>query len=328
MNSERRHELQENELASALDKINKKIDPYSKPIAAAVAAGFIGLLGWGFYSSTQSEKRSDATYQLIEGSIRGDSEILAAVAASYPNTPMAAWSRLYQGSQKMGAGMNALFNSRDEAEELLGEAATAYKEAISLSKDTLILSRANFGLARIAESLGNTDEAIASYEAVMAAGESDAMVTEAKNRIEILSNPAAGEFLAWFGEQDFSPADPSLPPSLPSDQMLPDLPDLEFPEIEADMDEEEVTVEDADSEETMTEETVTEEPAAEMNEEAAETEASASAEDTPAEETPAEDSASSETETPSPETTEESAPEPSSGEESGAGDESPAPSNS
>ncbi|MCM2373244.1 YfgM family protein [Aporhodopirellula aestuarii] len=323
MNSERRHELQENELASALEKINQKIDPYSKPIAVAVAAGFIGLLGWGFYSSTQSEKRSDATYQLIEGSIRGDSEILATVAASYPNTPMAAWSRLYQGSQKMGAGLNALFTSRDEAEELLGEASSAYKEAISLSKDKLILSRANLGLARISESLGAIEEAIGYYESVMAAGESDAMVAEAKKRVELLSQSNATEFLAWFGEQDFSPADPSLPPALPSDQMLPDLPDLDFPEIE--------------TEETSETEEESAEPAAEMTEEEASTEETpaeesdaeeTSVEETPAEETPAEtaemtESEASETEEPA----EESAPESASGEESDA-DDSSAPSNS
>jgi len=135
MNSERRHELQENELASALDRVNKKIDPYSKPIAIGVAAAFIGMLGWGFYSSTQSEKRSDATYQLIMGSVNGDSETLARIAETYPETPMAAWSRLYQGSDKMGAGIDALFTSRDEAEELLSEASSAYEEALSMSDD-------------------------------------------------------------------------------------------------------------------------------------------------------------------------------------------------
>ncbi|WP_246112920.1 YfgM family protein [Allorhodopirellula solitaria] len=234
MNSERRHELQENELASAIDRINTKIEPYSKPIAAVLAIAFIGLLAWGFYSSMQAEQRSDATYQLMEGSVRGDSEMLATVAATYPETPMAAWARLYQGSQKMAAGINSLFSSRDEAEELLAEASSAYEEALSLSDDNniLIQSRAHYGLARIAESLGDTDEAIAQYEATMEAGESEAMTTEAQQRIALLSKPAAESFLTWFDEQDFTPADPSLPPALPSDQMLPDLPDLDFPEIE------------------------------------------------------------------------------------------------
>jgi hypothetical protein len=191
------------------------------------------MLAWGFYSTSKTEQRSEATYQLIEGSARNDSEVLAAIPAQYPNTPIAAWSLLYQGSQKMGVGINALFTNREEAEELLDEAGSAYRQAIAQSNDKLIQSRAHFGLARIAESLGNADEAIASYEAAMAAGESDAMVTEAKQRIESLTKSDTQEFLTWFNEQDFSPADPSLPPSLPTDQMLPDLPDLDFPEVEA-----------------------------------------------------------------------------------------------
>ncbi|WP_404310831.1 tetratricopeptide repeat protein [Neorhodopirellula lusitana] len=228
MNSERRHDLQENELATALGKINESIDPYSKPIGIAVAVGLIGFLGWGFYNSSQSDRRSDATLQLIEASVSGDSETLATVAAQYADTPAAAWSRLYQGSSKMGVGMNALFNSRDEAEELLSEASAAFKEALSLSKDTLIQSRAYFGLARIAESLGDTDEAIKNYEAAMTVGESEAMVEEAQKRIDTLSKPNAKEFLAWFNEQDFAPADPASPPSLPGAGTLPDLPDLDF----------------------------------------------------------------------------------------------------
>lgn len=232
MNSDRRHELKENELASIIDRINTSIEPYSKPIAVVVAVAFVGLLGWGFYSSVQAEHRSDATYQLLEGAVRGDSETLAAVAANYPDTPMAAWARVYQGSQKMGVGINALFTSRDEAEELLGEASSAYDEALTLSRDSLIQSRAHYGLARIAESLGKTDEAIAHYEATMDAGESEAMMNEAQQRITLLSKPAAKAFMTWFDEQDFTPADPSLPPALPADQMLPDLPDLDFPNLE------------------------------------------------------------------------------------------------
>lgn len=231
MSNERRHELETNELASVLGKVNQSIDPYSKPIAVVVAVAFIGLLGWGFYSSTQSDRRSDATLQLIDASISNDSETLATVAAQYSDTPAAAWSRLYQGSSKMGVGINALFNSRDEAEELLGEARGAFNEALKMSQDSVIQSRAYFGLARIAESLGNVDEAIENYEAAITVGESTAMVEEARQRIETLSQPKTQEFLAWFGDQDFSPADPALPPSLPGAGALPDLPDLDFSDL-------------------------------------------------------------------------------------------------
>lgn len=258
MSNERRHELEENELASVLGKVNESIDPYSKPIAAAVAVGFVALLGWGFYSSTQSDRRSDATLQLIDASISGDSETLATVAAQYSETPAAAWARLYQGSSKMGVGINSLFSSRDEAEELLGEASAAFTEALKLSDDKVIQSRAHFGLARIAESLGNADEAIASYESAINVGESNAMVEEAKLRIETLSQPQTKEFLTWFGDQDFSPADPALPPSLPGAGELPDLPDLDFSDAD-DAAESESTTKDTMAEEaTETEESAPE----------------------------------------------------------------------
>ena len=237
MNSERRHELQENWLAGALVKANETIEPYSKLIGAAVVLGFAAMIGWGIYSARSSDNRSDATLQLIEASVSGNSEALSSIAAQYPKTSAANWSMLYQGGQKMAAGFSSLFNNRDEAEELLGEATRAYEDALGMSDDPVINSRAHFGLAQVAEALGDVDEAISHYESAMVAGESEAMAAEAKNRIERLSQPQTQEFLAWFNEQDFSPADPSLPPSLPDLGILPDMPDLELMDVETNADE-------------------------------------------------------------------------------------------
>ncbi|WP_230273317.1 tetratricopeptide repeat protein [Rhodopirellula halodulae] len=281
MNSERRHQLNENELAGALGKLNHSIEPYSKPIALGVAAFFVAVLGYGFYSSTQSDNRSDATLQLIDASITGDTESLATIAAQYPNTSAAAWARLYQGGQQMGAGISSLYTSRDEAETLLDDAVDAYQQAMQLSKDAMIQSRARYGLAQIAEARGDIEGAIEQYEAAMAVGESAAMIEEAKARVEVLSSPQSKEFLAWFDEQDFSPADPSLPPSLPGAGELPDLPDLDLPPLDLPMDDsadetEEPAEEASDAAETETTEPAEseEQPAEEMKEETTSEEAS------------------------------------------------------
>jgi tetratricopeptide (TPR) repeat protein len=332
MNSERRHQLNENELAGVLDKLNHSIEPYSKPIALGVAAFFVAILGYGVYSSTRSDNRSDATLQLIDASITGDTESLATIAAQYPNTSAAAWARLYQGGQQMGLGFSSLYTSRDEAETLLDDAVDAYKQAMELSNDAMIQSRAHYGLAQIAEARGNIEEAVEEYEAAMAVGESAAMIEEAKSRVAALSSPQSKDFLAWFQEQDFSPAEPSLPPSLPGAGELPDLPDLDLPPLdlpledmpetteaetaESEADESESAGEEpAMKEEAVAEESVAEEateaeaaseesaePAEEMKEEASAEEASteetakeeAAAEETVAEDKPAEEASAEE----------------------------------
>ncbi|KLU05137.1 putative transmembrane protein [Rhodopirellula islandica] len=301
MNSERRHQLNENELAGVLDKLNHSIEPYSKTIALGVAAFFVAVLGYGVYSSTRSDNRSDATLQLIDASITGDTESLATIAAQYPKTSAAAWARLYQGGQQMGLGFSSLYTSRDEAETLLDDAVDAYKQAMELSNDAMIQSRAHYGLAQIAEARGNVEEAVQEYEAAMAVGESAAMIEEAKTRVASLSSPQAKEFLAWFQEQDFSPAEPSMPPSLPGAGELPDLPDLDLPPLDFPMDD----ATEADAEVTEEAE-ATEEPA--MTEEVAETEAAA-------EEEAAEEAASEEAAEPAEEMKEEAAAEEASTEE-------------
>ena len=58
------------------------------------------------------------------------------------------------------------------------------------------------------------------------------MVEVAQQRIASLSSDESKDFLAWFEQQDFAPADPSLPPSLPNDGALPDEPDMSLPGLD------------------------------------------------------------------------------------------------
>ncbi len=218
--NDRRHELQQNDLAIYIGRINQAIEPYSKLIAVVVAALVLGALGWVFYSSQQTGQRSDATLNLIEAMNGGDAEVLEGVSVQYADTLPGQWAKLYQANQYLADGVDALFADRDNAIALLGDAKVAYEESLDGATDPLLISRAHFGLARTHESLGELDEAISEYKKVAAAAESDAMVEKANDRIVALGKPATKDFLAWFADQDFSPADPSLPPSLPGSEAL------------------------------------------------------------------------------------------------------------
>ncbi len=231
MNSERRHELQQNDLAVYLNKINKAIEPYSKLIAIAVGLLIVGAIIYGFYRSEQMGQRSEATLQLIQASQTQDAEVLMTVSNSYPDTVAGDWARLYQGQLLLSQGIQRLYSDREEAEQLLGDAKQALLSAITGSKDRLLKSRGQYGIALASEALGNLDEAIAEYEKVIQIDESEAMRKKAQERIEVLSKPETKAFVSWFADQDFSPADPSLPPKLPGSDALPGLPDFSLPPL-------------------------------------------------------------------------------------------------
>lgn len=241
MSSERRHQLEHNELAVWLGKVNKSIEPHSKPIAAVVAAAVVAGIAWTFLTTEQLAKRSDATLQLIQAAAGGDSEVLAKVGDTYSDTEAGSWARLYQGQQLMIQGMTALYRNREEAEILLSDAKQALQSAVNSSSNNLLASRGHYAIAQIEEALGDVNNeqgedgesmlaAIDSYQKVIDLNESEAMVERAEERIAALKKPETREFIAWFSKQDFSPTnDPSLPPStLPGGSEIPGLPDLDL----------------------------------------------------------------------------------------------------
>jgi len=231
MNSEKRHELQQNVLANYLGDVLKKIEPHTKSIAVVIVAIVGSAVAYGLFLNSKTEAKSDATLELLQNASSGDAEALAGVGDRYANTVAGTMARLYEADTNLGAGITALFSDRDEAESRIEDAIKAYKTVILSAKGSLLTSRANFGLARAYESLGQTKEAIAAYEATASLTESEAVAEAAKQRIALLQKAETQEFLTWFAKQDFKPADPTTPPNFPDGQRLPDLPDLDLPSI-------------------------------------------------------------------------------------------------
>lgn len=238
MKTERRHELQQNDLALWLAKVNTAIEPYSKLIAIVVLAIFVLSVVVSFVSTLDQEQRSESTLNLIQATGAQESDELLRVSDRYPGTIAGEWAKLYQGLQYVSQGIEALYTDRENAQELLTDATTVLTDAAGNSDDTLLKSRANLGLAQAAESLGNVDDAIKAYEQVVAINESEAMVKRAEDRIKTLSSPKTQEFLAWFADQNFAAvAPPNLDPSLPPSTGIPGLPDIDLPELNLSSDE-------------------------------------------------------------------------------------------
>ncbi len=234
MNSERRHELQHNYLADHLGDLLKKIEPHAKLIAIAFAAIVGIVVAIGLYQNNASMARSDATLELIQNASGGDAEALASVGDRYSTTQAGELARLFEADTNLNAGITALYVDREEAESKINDALKAYREVASTSKDRLLVARSQFGVGHALESLGKVEDSVSAYRQVVAQADSDALAQAAQQRIDSLQKPETQEFLTWFAKQDFTPADPSSPPNLPSGIALPDLPDLVLPPVTAD----------------------------------------------------------------------------------------------
>lgn len=231
MKSERRHELQQNYLADYLGHWITRIEPHAKSLGLAIAVVVIGLIGVGFYRSSQMGARSDATLELLQNASGSDPEALGSVGQRYPGTMAGALAKLYQADALLAGGIAGLFEDRDEAQGRIEEAIKLYESVQQPGVDTLIRSRANLGLGRAHESLGQTDLALAAYNRLIEIGESDAIVKLAQQRIGQLKNPMTEEFLVWFGKQDFRPPTPASPPGVPGSDSLPDFPNFDLPDL-------------------------------------------------------------------------------------------------
>ena len=239
MKTERRHELQQNDLAVYLGKINAVIEPHSKTIAVVLIAAFILALVVGYRATLKSEQQSASTLDLLQASTSRDAEELERVGKEYATTTAGEWAKLFQGLEFVSQGVEALYVDRQNAEELLNDATAVLEDAAASSNEKLLKSRAHLGIAQAAESLGDLKAAEEAYRQVIAINESEAMVEMSENRIATLSEPRTQEFMTWFAEQKFaSIAPPNADPSMPPSVDIPGLPDIDLPDLKLNSSEE------------------------------------------------------------------------------------------
>jgi len=229
--TERRHELQQNDLAAYLEQANKRIEPYSKQILVGILLLLAVVVAYSFYNSERNADSSLATMELIQNTNvpTQDTEALAQINETFIETSAGKLAKLYEGMALVSQGNQEIFTERELAIENLESGIEILTATASNTDDTLIKSRAHLGVALANVTLGNNAKAIEAYGKVIDANESEAMVENANSRIESLESPASQEFATWFKDADFTPvALPNIDPSLPPSNDLPDIPGLDL----------------------------------------------------------------------------------------------------
>lgn len=236
MKSEKRHEIQKNELADWLGNHIEGAADYFWPIAGGVLVAFAAAVGFAWYLNNRDASSAagwDKYYQSF--SEREREPELKKAAENEPDSLAALWAKMSFADLTRSKGAFLMFSDRPEGEAKLKEAAEAYDVVLKKARDPFLLNRAQFGMARTQEALCQPEKAREYYELVAKHEPESALAKAAARDAKRLSNPEQIELIAWFAKQvPKKPAPtghggiPGLPPlNVPSD--LPERPDISLP---------------------------------------------------------------------------------------------------
>jgi tetratricopeptide (TPR) repeat protein len=224
MKAERRHELQQNEVADWVASTIERVKPYSRAIVAVAVAGTVLLIAYIVLSGRSERKQSDAWndyYQAVQAESKDVATDLESVARQHSGVPAGLWAEVALADLKLGEGIDSLFREKQVAQSKLRSAIQHYETVLDEADDALLVARARYGLARAYESLGQLKEARQVYEQIVGSSGTNAYISVAKERLKDLERSSTQDFYAWFAKQE--------PVALPPASDLPGTPGEKLP---------------------------------------------------------------------------------------------------
>ena len=226
MKSERRHDLQTNELAGTLGSGIEKVQPFVQYVVGGLVIAALAAIGWGVYTSFARKNAAAAWTEYYFTLNTGDAESFKAIADKHPGSAAAVWAQQTAGDEYLADGIDALYRDRGQGTELIKNAIKSFEEVSQSAPSDDLKTRATLGLAQAHEALGEIDKAKDLYQEVISAGLQPAITTVATNRVAFLNSQAGKDFYAWFDK--LKPA-PAAPPKMPGDLSVPPTsPNLQF----------------------------------------------------------------------------------------------------
>ncbi len=245
MKTERRHELQQNELAQWLSTYVPSHRQYLTALGGLLI--FAGVL-WGSMSLLRVYRQrnlASSWSEFTRALQAGDIQDLRDVAERYRQYPAAARALQAAGILNLENGVRSLLTDRGEAMESLKLAREDFQSALNLGRsDPFLRPQLLLGLAQAHEAMNQLDQAKEQYSLLADAKDGAAYTQIARYRLKFLGMPDTQEFSTWYAKQKAElPANPVLggatpsPPTVyddlkASDLLLPDKDALQRGELE------------------------------------------------------------------------------------------------
>lgn len=207
MKSERRHELEKNQLAEWLYRNYEKVQPYVNTILTVILAVLLVVLigvWWSNRAEGQAGDAWSAYYAAIDtGRAPADFE---AIGEKFPGSEAAKWATQTAADLYLESGCNMLFSSKASANQELRKAIERYLDLLGKSRiPPPLRERATFGLARAREAQCDLEKARESYEAYMKEWPNGAFVPVVKQRLVELGKQETKVFFDKFAKFDPKP---------------------------------------------------------------------------------------------------------------------------
>ncbi len=166
MKSERRHELQHNDLAEWILTAYERIQPYRNSILGVALLLVVLLIGVSLWHSHTVAQTGEAwnslgapvgipVFQPVFADERTISVMQSAVR-TYPGTPAAQWAQVFAGDTALMVGANKILTEKKAGVDQLTNARDLYDEALKTVTIPGAREQAMFGKARAIESLIQT----------------------------------------------------------------------------------------------------------------------------------------------------------------------------
>lgn len=227
MKSERRHELEHNQLADWLGHSIEQVRPHARVISWVVIGLLVlvvAVLSWSRWSASVAKATWREFYAAMD-----DNEKLAAFAEKNSGSEAGQMAALILADRFASSAGFELFTNKTLAQDDNRKAMEWYAKVLNNPRKQIIEQRATFGLAQAKEITGDLAEATKLYEKVQQRWPNSVFAVQAQDRLRDLakqSTKAMYDRLATYdprpalspsGSQPlFNPGDPLLPPAEPA----------------------------------------------------------------------------------------------------------------
>ncbi|MFM8252813.1 MAG: hypothetical protein ACKOBW_14555 [Planctomycetota bacterium] len=210
MKTERRHEIETNNLADWIGHQFEQVLPYSRVIAGGVLAVLLLAIVWGVMQQREATQKGAAWAEYLSAMRAQDDDsrvaILSSVATDHAGTVTAWWARQTEADIDLERGARLLFSDREAALQTLERAEKNFLQVEDdARRDPTLVERARLGAAQALECQGKLDKARQKYEQLAKANPQGMSGKFAAQRVQALSDPKITDFYSWFETQKPNP---------------------------------------------------------------------------------------------------------------------------